>query len=64
VSADTNKLQRIQQKFAVFSSDRFFLHAHYRSVYALEQLKLHTILKRKYHLDALLLIQVCVSSKL
>jgi hypothetical protein len=55
---DANKLERIQQKFTALCYNRFLPHAHYSYANALEYLKLHTLRKRRYHLDALYLIQV------
>jgi hypothetical protein len=40
----------------------FFIHVRYTYAYALEQTKLHTSRKRRYHTDELLLIQVYISS--
>jgi hypothetical protein len=57
-TADANKLERIQQKFAALCYNRFLPHVHYSYANALEYLKLHTLRKRRYHLDALFLIQV------
>jgi hypothetical protein len=48
-----------QQKFAALCYYRFFPHVHYSYANALEYLKLHTVCQRRYHLDALFLIQVC-----
>jgi hypothetical protein len=53
--ADANKQERIQQEFAALCFKGFLPHVHYSYTYALEQLKLHTLRKRKYHLDALVL---------
>jgi hypothetical protein len=55
---DANKLERIQQKFAALCYNRFLPHAHYSYAKALEYLKLHTLRKRRYHLDALFIIEV------
>ncbi|PNF34240.1 hypothetical protein B7P43_G17496 [Cryptotermes secundus] len=57
-STDANKLERIQQKFTALCFKRFFPQVGYCYDFALEQLKLHTLHKRRYHLDALFLIQV------
>jgi hypothetical protein len=57
-STDANKLERIQQKFMALCFKRFFPQADYCYGFALEQLKLHTLQKRRYHLDALFLTQV------
>jgi hypothetical protein len=57
-------LERIQQKFAHLCYNRFRPHVHYSYANALEYLKLHTLRKRRYHLDALFLIQVYLGSKL
>jgi hypothetical protein len=42
-----------------YDGDRFLPHVHYSYANALQYLKLHTLRKRRYHLDALFLIQVC-----
>jgi hypothetical protein len=57
-TTDANKLERIQQKFAALCCNRFLPHVHYSYANALEYLKLHTLRKRMYNLDALFLIQV------
>ncbi|PNF40967.1 hypothetical protein B7P43_G08815 [Cryptotermes secundus] len=57
-STDANKLERIQQEFTALCFKRFFPQVDYRYDFALEQLKLHTLQKKRYHLDALFLIQV------
>jgi hypothetical protein len=44
--------------FAALCYNRFLPHVHYSCAKALEYLKLHTLHKRIYHLDALFLIQV------
>jgi hypothetical protein len=62
MTTDGNKLERIQQKFAALYN-RFLPHVHYIYSNALEYLKLHTLRKRRYHLDALFLIQVYLGSK-
>jgi hypothetical protein len=51
-STDANKLERIQQKFAALCFNRFSFHVHYSYAYILEQLELHTLRKRRYHIDA------------
>jgi hypothetical protein len=58
MTADANKLERIQQTFAALCCNHFLPHVHYCYANALEYLKLHTLRKRRYHLDALFLIQV------
>jgi hypothetical protein len=62
-STDAKKLERIQQKFAALCLKRFFPQVDYSYDLALEQLKLHTLHKRRYHLDALFLTQVYRGSK-
>jgi hypothetical protein len=57
-TTDANKLECIQQKFAALCCNRFLPRVHYSYANALEYLKLHTLRKRRYHLDALFLIQV------
>jgi hypothetical protein len=61
--SDANKLESIQQKFSAFCFNRFFPQFNYSYAYPLEQLKLHTLLNRRYHLDAQFLIQVNLCSK-
>jgi hypothetical protein len=58
MTTDSNKVERIQQKFAALCYNRFLPHVHYSCAKALEYLKLHTLCKRRYQLDALFLIQV------
>jgi hypothetical protein len=55
-TTDANKLERIQQKLAALCYNRFLPHVHYSYAKALEYLKLHTLRKRRYHLDALFII--------
>jgi hypothetical protein len=57
-TTDANKLERIQQKFAALCYNRFLNHVHYSYANALEYLKLHILRKRRYHLEAIFLIQV------
>jgi hypothetical protein len=52
-TTDANKLERIQQKFAALCYNRFLPHVYYSYANALEYLKLRTLHKRRYHLDAL-----------
>jgi hypothetical protein len=52
-----NKLELIQQKFSAFRFNCFFPHVRYSYSYASEQLKLHTLRKGSYHLNALIFIQ-------
>jgi hypothetical protein len=61
-TTNANKLERIQQKFAALCYNRFLPHYTYSN--ALVHLKLHTLRKRRYQLDALFLIQVYLGSKL
>jgi hypothetical protein len=58
ITTDANKLERIQQKFAVFCYNLFLPHVHCSYAKALEYLKLHTLRNRRYRLDAIFLIQV------
>jgi hypothetical protein len=62
-TADANKLERIQQKFAALCYNRFLPQVHYTYSNALEHLKLHTLHERRDHLNALFLIQVYLGSK-
>jgi hypothetical protein len=57
-STDANKLERIQRKFTVICFKRFFPQVKYSYDLALEQLHLHTLCKRRHHIDALFLNQV------
>jgi hypothetical protein len=57
-TTDANKLESTQQKFAALCYYRFLPHVHYSYATALEYLKLHTLRKRRYHLNTLFLIQV------
>jgi hypothetical protein len=52
-STDVNKLERIRQKFASVCFYRFFLRVPYSYTFALEKLILHSLRKRRHHLDAL-----------
>jgi hypothetical protein len=61
-ATDTKKLECIQQKFAALCYNHFLPYVHY-IMPTLEYLKLHTLHKRRYHLDALFLIQVHHGSK-
>jgi hypothetical protein len=56
-------LERIQQKFAALCFKRFFPQVDYSYDLALDQLKLHTLRKRRYHLDDVFLTQVYRGSK-
>jgi hypothetical protein len=62
MSTTANKLECIQHKFVAVCFNNFFPHVHYSYAYGLEHLKLHTLHKRRYHLDALFLIQVYLGS--
>jgi hypothetical protein len=62
-STDTNKLERIQQRFAALGFNSFFPQVHYYYSLALEELKLHTLRMRRPHIDALFLTQVYFSFK-
>jgi hypothetical protein len=63
-STYTNKLERIQQRFAAPCFNRFFPQVHYCYSIALENLKLHTLLMRRHHLDTLFLTQVYFGFKI
>jgi hypothetical protein len=56
-SADANKLERIQQRFAALCFNRFFHGANYCYSFALEELKFHTLRMRRHSIDALFLTQ-------
>jgi hypothetical protein len=51
-STDTNKLERIQQKFASFCFYRFSPYVPCTYTDALEKLSLQSLRKRRHHLDA------------
>ncbi|PNF35360.1 hypothetical protein B7P43_G02582 [Cryptotermes secundus] len=57
-STDGNKLERIQQKFTALCFKRCFSSSRLLLRFCFRQLKLHTLHKRRYHLDALFLVQV------
>ncbi|PNF29809.1 hypothetical protein B7P43_G10577 [Cryptotermes secundus] len=57
-STDANKSEHIQQKFTALCFKRSFPQVDHCYNFALEQLKLHTLHKRRYHLNAFFLIQV------
>jgi hypothetical protein len=63
-STDANKLERIQQKFAALHFNCFFTHVHYSYAYASEHLILHTLSKRKYHVDKIFPVQIYLCYKL
>jgi hypothetical protein len=63
MSFDANRLGCNQQKFASLYFNRFIRPVFYSNAYAVEQLKLHNLCKRRYHLNALFLIQVYVVFK-
>lgn len=55
---DSNKLERIQRKFAALCHNRFFTDMDYHYVNMLNKLKLQTLHFRRRHIDALFLISV------
>jgi hypothetical protein len=57
-SADANKLERIQKKITALCFKCFLPQVNYCHGLALERLKLHTLQKRRHHLDALFLTEV------
>jgi hypothetical protein len=61
-STDANKRERIQRNLAALYFNIFFTQVHYSYDLALKQLKLQTLRKRRYYLDALFLIQVYLGS--
>jgi hypothetical protein len=61
-SADASKLERIHQTHGALCFIRLLPRVHYS--YALDQLKLSTLLKSRYHLDALFLTHVNLCSDL
>jgi hypothetical protein len=62
-STDANELKRIQQRFAALCFNRFFPQVHYSYSLAFENLRLHTLLMRRHHLDTMFLIQVYLCFK-
>jgi hypothetical protein len=60
---DANELERIQQKFVALCFNRFFHQFDYSYALALEQLKLHTLQKRRHHIDAFFPTQLYRGSK-
>jgi hypothetical protein len=58
MSTNSNKLERVHQRFAALCFSRFFPEVHYCYSLALEELKLHNLRMKRYHLDALFLTQV------
>jgi hypothetical protein len=63
-SADTNKAEYILQKFSALLFERFFPQVHDREAPASEQLNLHTLSKRRHHIDQLFHIQCYLGSTL
>jgi hypothetical protein len=57
-SADANKLESVQQRFAALCFNSFFPKVHYCYSRALEELKLLTLSVRRHRLDALFPTQV------
>jgi hypothetical protein len=62
-TTNAKKLERIQHKFAALCLKRVVPQVDYSYDLALEQLKLHTLRKRRYHFDALFLTQLYRGSK-
>jgi hypothetical protein len=62
---DSNKLERIQRKFAALCHKRFFqdVEYHYDNTSILEKLNLQTLHTRRHHFDALFLINVIDGTK-
>jgi hypothetical protein len=58
MSTDANNLEHIQQRFVALCFNCFIPEVHYCYSLALEELKLHTLCKRRHHLSALFLTQV------
>jgi hypothetical protein len=63
-STDTNKLERIQQKFASVFFYRFFPRISYNYTDASEKLSLQYLRKRRHHLDASFLFRSIVGLNL
>jgi hypothetical protein len=57
LSTDANKLESIQQKFAVLCFNHFFPEVHYCYSFDLEELKLHALRMRRNSLDAIFLLK-------
>jgi hypothetical protein len=62
-STDATQLEIIQKNFAVLCSNRFFPYVSYIPVYTLALEQLHN-LRKMYRLDAVLLIQAYLDTKL
>jgi hypothetical protein len=62
-SAHANKLEDIQQHFAALRFNCFLPQFDYSFALGLEQLKSHTLQKRRHHLDALFRTQLYLGSK-
>jgi hypothetical protein len=60
-SADANKPERIQHNFASVWFYRISPHVPYSYVFALEKLNLHSLRKRRHHLDARFLFRSIVT---
>jgi hypothetical protein len=61
--ADSNKLERIQRKFAAFCHNRVFQDVEYHCDNILEILNMLTVLTSRRHFDALLLLNVFSGAK-
>jgi hypothetical protein len=55
-STDASKLERIQRKFACVCFYRFSPHVPCSYTFALEKLSLHSLRKRRHHLDILVVL--------
>jgi hypothetical protein len=61
--AVVNKMEGIKQNLSVLCFNRFFSRVLYSYGYVVEQLKLHSLHKRKCHPETLFLIQIYLGSK-
>jgi hypothetical protein len=62
-NTDSNKLERVQRKFAALCHERFFQDVEYHYENTLQQLNLQTLHIERRHFNALLLINVFSGTK-
>jgi hypothetical protein len=62
-ATDSNKLERVQRKFAALCHKRFFRDMEYHYDIILEKLNLQTLHTRRRHIDALFLINAFCGTK-
>jgi hypothetical protein len=63
VNIHSNKLERIQRKFAALCHNRFFQDVDYHYINTLDKLNLQTLHVRRRHIDALFLINIFRGTK-